>query len=63
MSTRAPCTVDFVWKQQLEFVAEGLALTVTGSNLTNQEYELTGGYEQRYQRGRSFGLGISYTAF
>ncbi len=50
-------------EQQLEFVAEGLALTITGSNLTNQEYELTGGYEQRYYRGRTFGLGVSYTAF
>ncbi len=56
-------TVDVVLKQQLEFVAEGLALTITGSNLTNQEYELTGGYEQRYYRGRTFGLGVSYTAF
>ena len=38
-------------------------MTVNATNLTDERYELTGGFEQRYQRGRSFGLGFSYTIF
>ena len=56
-------TLDLVWKQRLDFLARGLGLTVTATNLTNNRYELTGGFEQRYQRGRGLGLGISYTVF
>jgi hypothetical protein len=56
-------TLDIVWKQQLDFLARGLGLTVNLTNLTDERYELLGGYEQRYQRGRGFGLGISYTVF
>jgi hypothetical protein len=56
-------TLDLVWKQRLDFLARGLGLTVTASNLTNSQYELIGGFEQRYQRGRGLGLGISYTVF
>ena len=56
-------TLDFVWKQRLDSLARGLSLTVNLTNVTDERYELLGGYEQRYQRGRGFGLGISYTVF
>jgi hypothetical protein len=56
-------TLDVVWKQQLDFLARGLGLTVNLTNLTDERYQLTGGFAQRYQRGRGFGLGISYTVF
>ena len=56
-------TLDVVWKQQLDFLADGLSFTVNLTNLTNDNYELVGGYEQLYNRGRGFGLGISYSVF
>jgi TonB-dependent receptor len=56
-------TLDLVWKQRLGFLGDGLSLSITASNLTDEKYELTGGFEQRYQRGRSFGLGVTYTVF
>jgi hypothetical protein len=49
-----------VWKQQL---LQGLSLTFNATNLTENRFELTGGFEQRYQRGRGLGVGISYTVF
>ncbi len=56
-------TLDVVWKQQLDSLVDGLSFTVNLTNLTNDNYELNGGFEQLYSRGRGFGLGISYSVF
>ena len=56
-------TLDLVWKQRLGFLSKNLSMTVNLTNVTDERYELNGGFEQRYQRGRGFGLGFSYTVF
>mgnify|MGYP001814905812 CR=1 FL=1 len=56
-------TLDLVWKQRLGFLSRNLSMTVNLTNVTDERYELNGGFEQRYQRGRGFGLGFSYTVF
>lgn len=56
-------TLDFVWRQSLEGLAPGLGVKLTASNLTNEAYEWTGAVSRIWERGRTFGLSLSYTPF
>jgi len=54
---------DLVVSQQLPFVADGLEVKLTGSNLLDKEHEYTQGSETQhaYKSGRSYGFSIGYT--
>jgi TonB-dependent receptor len=56
-------TLDLVWRQSLEGLAPGLGLKLTASNLTDETYEWTGAINRIWERGRTFGLSLSYTPF
>ncbi|MCD4751193.1 MAG: outer membrane beta-barrel protein [Thermoanaerobaculales bacterium] len=56
-------SLDFVWQQDLGFLADGLGLKLALTNITNEDRELSGGRTQLYSEGRRIGLSISYSAF
>ncbi len=55
--------LDFVYSQQLSFLAPGLSFKLTGSNLLDTKYEwLQGGsIQQQYTVGRTWGLSVAYS--
>ena len=55
--------LDFVWRQDLAFLADGLGAKLSLTNLTDEQIELTGGYARTYKPGRGVGLSLSYTPF
>ena len=56
-------TVDFVWRQSLEGLAPGLGLKLSATNLTDETYEWTGAISRVWERGRTYGVSLSYTPF
>jgi outer membrane receptor protein involved in Fe transport len=58
-------TFDLIWSQELAFVAPGLGVKLSGTNLTDEERLWTqgGGTYRRYEPGRTFGLSLSYEPF
>lgn len=58
-------TFDLIYSQELAFVAPGLGLKLSGTNLTDEERVWTqgGGIYRRYEPGRTFGLSLSYEPF
>lgn len=58
-------SLDFVYNQDLAFLAQGLAIKLSGSNLTGEERLWTQGGEvfRAYDPGRTYGLSVSYEPF
>ncbi len=58
-------TFDLIYTQELAFVAPGLGLKLSGTNLTGEERVWTqgGGIYRRYEPGRTFGFSLSYEPF
>jgi outer membrane receptor protein involved in Fe transport len=61
----ARTTVDAVWSQELAFLARGLSLKLSGSNLSGEERVWSQGGEvfRAYDPGRTYGLSFSYEPF
>jgi outer membrane cobalamin receptor len=55
--------LDFVWKQDLDFLAAGLGAKLSLTNLLDQDVELRGGYDETYALGRGISLSLSYAPF
>jgi outer membrane receptor protein involved in Fe transport len=57
--------VDAVWSQELAFLARGLSLKLSGSNLSGEERVWSQGGEvfRAYDPGRTYGLSFSYEPF
>jgi hypothetical protein len=58
-------TLDVVWRQSLDRVAQGLSIKLAGKNLTDEEHLWTQGGEvfRLYESGRSASLSVGYSFF
>jgi outer membrane receptor protein involved in Fe transport len=56
-------SLDFVWRQDLSFLARGLGLKLSATNVLNEEVQFTGGREETFKRGTGIGLSLSYSLF
>jgi outer membrane receptor protein involved in Fe transport len=61
----ARSSLDVVWNQDLAFLAQGLSVKLSGSNLTDEAREWTQGGEifRGYDPGRTYGLSLTYEPF
>lgn len=62
---RSRSTIDLVWRQDLDFLVDGLSMKLSATNLTDETFLWTqgSGTFRSYDPGRSYGLSLTYDLF